>query len=87
VRTSHICPKCSHNKVAHVPTIRDTDCDRMTLGRVSVWTGETTGDLEAWICMRCGYTELYVSRPEALQIDKLEGATVLEHDPQQGPFR
>jgi predicted nucleic-acid-binding Zn-ribbon protein len=87
MRTRHLCPKCSHNRIAHVPTIKDADHDRMTVGPLSVWTGETTGDFEAWICLGCGYTEFYVKRPEALRIDQLEGATVFESDPREGPYR
>jgi predicted nucleic-acid-binding Zn-ribbon protein len=36
------------------------------------------GALEAYVCRRCGFTELYTQSASALPVDKIPGAMVLE---------
>jgi len=72
------CPKCENAEILHVPEPRDTDFDRMALGGVrSIWSGGVNGGLEAFVCLGCGYTELYVVDPRAIDVTKMTGARVL----------
>jgi hypothetical protein len=45
------------------------------------------GQLEAFVCPACGYTELYVADVERLKLEDLPGARVLRAAPSEGPYR
>jgi predicted nucleic-acid-binding Zn-ribbon protein len=78
VRAKHRCPKCDHGEVLHVPEPRDTNLDRMAIGADQGWYSITPiGQLEAYVCMKCGYTELYVRDVGAIDLKKLPDARVL----------
>ncbi len=88
MRTRHRCPKCDHREVLHIPEPRDSNTDRMAIGgQLSVWTRATNGALEAYVCMRCGFTELYVRDVRALDLSKLDHARVLKADDAGEPYR
>ena len=90
MRDIHSCIKCSHHEILFVPQLRDTDSDVMTVDSElkSVWTGDTArfGQLQAYICLKCGYTELYTLDPASIPLSKIEGAKVLVSKP-AAPFR
>jgi len=88
MRKHHRCPKCDHHEILHVPEPRDTDFDRMALGGTrSVWTGGVNGGIEAFVCLGCGYTELYVVDPRGIDATKLTGARVLSAPRSDEPYR
>ncbi len=88
MRTHHRCPKCQHHEILYVPEPRDTDFDRIALGGLrSVWTGGANGGLEAYVCLGCGYTELYVVDPRGIDSNKLTGARILTAARSDEPYR
>jgi predicted nucleic-acid-binding Zn-ribbon protein len=88
VRKQHRCPKCLHTRILHVPEPKDVDHDRMALGAVmSVWTGGVNGGLEAYVCLGCGYTELYVADLDEMDISKIDGARLLGPPESEDPYR
>ena len=89
MRTRHRCTKCDHDRILHVPDPRDTDQDRMAIGGIrSLWSNSANGALEAFTCMKCGYTELYVKSPGEIDMTKLsDGARVLGPADRGDPYR
>ena len=88
MRNHYRCPKCDHGEVLYVPEPRDQDYDRMALGGMrSVWSGNVNAALEAYVCLKCGYTELYVQRPREINLDKIDDARVLKAEDGTGPYR
>jgi predicted nucleic-acid-binding Zn-ribbon protein len=88
MRARHRCPKCDHGEVLYVPAPRDADFDRMAIGgRRSAWDGGENGGLEAYVCRRCGYTELYVGDVGAIDVTRIEGARVLRAELPDTPYR
>lgn len=79
MRDRHICPKCQHNHIllaVMVPDVDETGIQSMHVATVKVgegWLGGAklgrAGRLEATVCRRCGYTELYTTSPEQIPID------------------
>ena len=87
MRTRHRCPKCDHHEVLHVPEPRDSNQDRLAVGGVRRIWGNTVGELEAYICLKCGYVELYVRDIGAIDAANLEGARVLTAEAPSDPYR
>jgi predicted nucleic-acid-binding Zn-ribbon protein len=84
MRTSHRCPKCDHDEVLYVPELTNTDHDRMTVSGGGGFT-RSLGDFEAYLCRKCGYSELYVNDAGALDVAQLpNGSTVLKALPRTG---
>jgi predicted nucleic-acid-binding Zn-ribbon protein len=81
MRTSHRCPKCSHDEVLHVPRIRDSDYDTLCLGVDGVLSKELVGQLESYMCRACGYVELYAQNASSIDPRTLPGARVLKAKP------
>lgn len=80
MKTSHRCPKCGHNRILHLAELADSDGS----GLPGVWQlarvpnpkaglfdpGVTSaGAAEAYVCRRCGFSELYTRDPETIPID------------------
>jgi predicted nucleic-acid-binding Zn-ribbon protein len=87
MRTTHRCPKCHHGEVLHIPEPKDTDHDRLALGGPrNVWTTTPNGQLEAYICCKCGYTELYADLG-AIDVSKIAGARLLRAQVPDTPYR
>ncbi len=60
----------------------------MAVGGVrSIWSGGANGGLEAYVCMRCGYTELYVTDVKSIDLGRILGATVLRDGQPRMPYR
>ncbi len=83
MRDSHVCPKCAHREVLFLPHVADRD-DRDYVRPLSLhvkhhdWRDEELGQLQAYVCRKCGYTELYTLEPESLAVDKIPGAKILK---------
>jgi predicted nucleic-acid-binding Zn-ribbon protein len=82
MKDSHECPKCGHGEILFVPQIADRD-DRDLVRPLSLhvqhydWKDVEMGKLEAYVCRKCGYTELYTVQAEGMPLDKVPGARVL----------
>jgi hypothetical protein len=83
MRTSHRCPKCSHNEILFVPQLADRD-DARNIRPLVVhvlefdWRDDAEfGRIQAYVCRQCGFTELYTTEPQALPVDKIPGAKLL----------
>ena len=82
MRSSHVCPKCSHGEILFVPHIADRD-DRDTIRPLVLfvkhhdWKDDELGELQAYVCRGCGYTELYTAKAGGLPVDKIPGAGLL----------
>ncbi|RYE91398.1 MAG: hypothetical protein EOO75_08835 [Myxococcales bacterium] len=81
MRDQHICPRCDHDEILFLPELSDQADFPLTLHAVvrshpfrspSRW-----GRLTAYICRRCGYTELYTVEPERIPLDAVPGAQLL----------
>lgn len=84
MRTSHVCPKCQHKEILFVPQLADRD-DESKIRPLVVhvvefdWREDAEfGRLQAYVCRKCGYTELYTTEPQALAVDKIPGAKLLK---------
>jgi predicted nucleic-acid-binding Zn-ribbon protein len=76
----HVCPKCRHNHVLAIDAVPDTT-DSVHPNRLHVAivpnpvTGffqpgiVSAGRLQAAVCRKCGYTELYTLQPELIPVD------------------
>ncbi len=42
------------------------------------WKDDELGQLQAYVCRKCGYTELYTTKADALPLEKLPGAKILK---------
>ena len=80
MRESHVCPKCQHGHILKIAAVPDQDGDHGIKNmHVAVtfsgtgWLGgdktTTAGMLYAYVCRRCGFTELYTDAPESIPID------------------
>jgi predicted nucleic-acid-binding Zn-ribbon protein len=82
MRTTHVCPKCSHGEVLFVPHLADRDDDD-SVRPLSLhvkhldWKDVEMGQLQAYVCRGCGYTELYTVGAAALPVDRIPGAEIL----------
>ena len=79
---THICPKCGHGEILHVPHIADRDDSDsvrplMLYVKNLDWKDVEIGKIEAYVCRGCGYTELYTVQASALPVDKIPGARIL----------
>lgn len=67
------CPKCGHSQILHVTEVADqmqraaNPYVRALLAHIG--GGLAAGELEAAVCVACGYAELYVKDPRAIPID------------------
>jgi predicted nucleic-acid-binding Zn-ribbon protein len=83
MRTNHTCPKCGHGEILFMPQIADRD-DRDQVRPLTLhvhhydWKDVEMGALQAYVCRKCGYTELYTQNAGALPVDKIPGAKVLK---------
>ena len=84
MRTTHRCPKCQHDEVLFFPQLADRDDSNKVRPLVLHvlefdWREDAEfGRLQAYVCRKCGYTELYTTEPQSLPIDKVPGAKVLK---------
>jgi predicted nucleic-acid-binding Zn-ribbon protein len=82
MRSSHVCPKCSHREILFVPSLADRD-DRDTVRPLMLhvlnldWKDIEVGTIQAYVCRSCGFTELYTENAGALPVDRIPGAKLL----------
>lgn len=83
MRQSNRCPKCQHGEILFVPQLADRD-DRDVVKPLVVhvmefdWRDDMEfGRVQAYICRKCTYTELYVKGADAIPFDKIPGARIL----------
>jgi len=79
MRDRLVCPKCGHNHIlimAGMPDVGEgVDPAPLMVAFVEVkkkWTMQTrgrAGHLQAAVCRRCGFTELYTYNPEEIPVD------------------
>ncbi|MBS1123250.1 MAG: hypothetical protein H6Q90_5478 [Deltaproteobacteria bacterium] len=98
MRKTGICPKCTHNQLLHVGAIPDTGEVSSQIRELHLairFTGhgffgdeklESAGKLSAVVCRGCGFTELYVLDPKAIEPDG-KYVTELSGPAPQTPFR
>jgi predicted nucleic-acid-binding Zn-ribbon protein len=83
MRTTHCCPKCDHREVLFLPQLADRDDDHNVRPLVVHvvefdWRDDAEfGRIQAYVCRKCGYTELYTKGADSLPIDKIPGAQIL----------
>ena len=82
MRQSHQCPKCHHTEILFVPQLADRD-DRYEVRPLMLhvvnldWKDTELGQLQAYVCRGCGYTELYTAHAHTLSPEKIPGSRVL----------
>jgi hypothetical protein len=96
MRETCVCPKCRHDHVLLIESVPDRDDSpsgaQMHVAKVIVgegWLGPKIaymGKLSAFVCRRCGYTELYAADPERIPVDG-HGVRELVGKKPDGPFR
>jgi predicted nucleic-acid-binding Zn-ribbon protein len=85
MRETHRCPKCSHGEILFVPQLADRD-DRDVVRPLVLhvleydWKPEMElGRLQAYVCRKCGFTELYTAEVASIPLGKLPpGSKVLK---------
>jgi len=77
MRETHRCPKCRHGEVLFVPQLADRD-DRDIIRPLVIhvvefdWRPDMEfGRLQAYVCRKCGFTELYTFDAGAIPLEKL----------------
>ncbi|MBI4699851.1 MAG: hypothetical protein HY744_01570 [Deltaproteobacteria bacterium] len=82
MKNTYKCPKCGFGRILHIVQVADSDGESVSrpakiarlvqpvsfLG-VQLDRAVLAGDLEAGVCRRCGYTELYVKDPASIPVD------------------
>jgi predicted nucleic-acid-binding Zn-ribbon protein len=98
MKEKHVCPRCRNNEVLYVKEVNDemdSHSRNWRIARVKyIEEGifgqkrrvNMVGRVEAYICRRCGYTELYTKDPESLPIDG-ENVVLLKGPDDVGPYR
>jgi predicted RNA-binding Zn-ribbon protein involved in translation (DUF1610 family) len=97
MRDSYVCPKCQHNHILKVAAVPDLDGDNGIKNlNIAVtfagkgWLGDdkttTAGTLYAFVCRRCGFTELYTDAPGLIPIDGRYVKELVGPEP-EGPYR
>lgn len=88
MRNTNTCPKCSNDEIIVLPRLHDSSsCELAAHYQSPMKAGRRWfGVLEALICSRCGYTEMYTRDPRQIPVSEIEGATV-RRKPGSGPYR
>lgn len=86
MRDRHICPKCDHREIIRFPELEANKAPVCVATRMGTWRVGGVGRLEAFVCAKCSYTELYMLDIETAKRE-VEGAEVLQGPPLAAPFR
>jgi hypothetical protein len=75
MKSSNRCPKCHGQRIGVIEGVFDEWSIRMADGPFAGASARTGSDLErtAYVCADCGYYETYLSHPEAVDFDHLQG--------------
>jgi predicted nucleic-acid-binding Zn-ribbon protein len=105
MRSTQTCPKCSGHKFvvnelrrhwqdalpAVTWAVRDSAGPLGDLMRLKHFEPQEAGSFETWICLGCGYTELYacgLGRLEAVAKQYPDQLRIVDaRPPEQGPYR
>ena len=89
MRATQRCPKCNRQEILYLPRL--TDFQSSSLAAYvsdSEWeqtgTLKVLGEIEAFVCRRCGYTELFTRSPDEIPVDEIPGARILTTE---SPYR
>ena len=96
MKKSKQCPKCDSLRIGcmnihpggdRVGMMKDVEVVLETEGKKQLWFADKQeiGDLEAFVCTKCGYYESYVRSPERFNWEALEGFHWVNPPPQDGP--
>ena len=70
MKTAKCCIKCHHKSIFHARNVLGRGAGNashpMAIGRSGIIHAEDFGQLEAYVCLGCGYTEFYVVDPAEL---------------------
>jgi predicted nucleic-acid-binding Zn-ribbon protein len=71
VKATKRCVKCGSRKIYFSACIMDRGSGNvampLAIGRADAISAHEVGQFEVYVCRRCGYSELYVTRPEELE--------------------
>lgn len=84
------CRACGCRRIANVPSVLDRDeggDEHLALFKPKWWSSKAAGEMEVYVCTKCGAVEWWVKDPGSLEpheefLQILDGET-----PDQGPFR
>ena len=83
MRATHVCPKCQNQEILFLPQIADRDDENNVRPLVAHvvhydWRDDVeVGQLQAYVCMSCGYTELYTNEVRQIPWQKVPNAKIL----------
>lgn len=85
------CRACGCRQIAHALRVLDRSDgntrDAMALYQPSWWSTRTVGELEAYICTRCGQVEWWIKDPASL-VEHADHIEILDGDRKgEGPYR
>jgi predicted nucleic-acid-binding Zn-ribbon protein len=93
VKDRHPCPKCGYRKILFLPQIADRTesivpsalaAHVAVTGMVDALLGPTVyGRITAYVCRRCGFTELYTASPKSIPYQDIAGAKIIEADAEE----
>jgi ribosomal protein L32 len=91
MRNQQRCRACGNRKIAHALSVLDrgdsNTRESLALNRPSWWSSKTQGELEAFVCMKCGLVEWWVKDPESLRPHE-DYLAIIDSEPDpNGPYR
>jgi len=98
MKSTLVCPKCQSRQIWIIDEVRQPRCDDMSVANpVNVTSVERpsyrldVGRFEAWVCVKCGFTEWYAKLADAaltmLAQDPASGVRMMDTTSERGPFR
>lgn len=91
MRNHQRCRACGNRKIAHALSVLDrgdsNTRESLALNRPSWWSSKTQGELEAFVCMKCGLVEWWVKEPESLRPHEDYLAIIEGESEPNGPYR
>lgn len=91
MRNQQRCRACGNRKIAHALSVLDrgdsNTREPLALNRPSWWSSKTQGELEAFVCMKCGLVEWWVKEPDSLRPHEDYLAIIDGETDPSGPYR
>jgi hypothetical protein len=92
IRTGR-CPLCQHDEIIEAD-LQETDTQGLPSPLPVSWTlrphgrgWDPNGLLKAYVCRRCGRTELFAVAPERIPIGRAHRTRILRGAAPEGPYR
>jgi predicted nucleic-acid-binding Zn-ribbon protein len=79
MRSTCKCPKCRHHNVIYLPLVKAGSAALMAYTTPS---GVVDASFVAYICEKCGFSELYVADPKKVVIANIPGARLIRGVPE-----